>query len=470
MRVSIVTDVIGADARRPSRRRGRRSRPTGTRMRQPLRLRQLDPVLRGRAGAPHESTTRSRPAPERLGRDLLAGAPASRPRPRCRRRRSSSSSERKGAGELSAFRNASASSRGARGGAGETQTRRVPSSSGLADGAADDAEADDADGERVAREGIPLMRADEAAWYHAAEIANDVSRRASATAARAALPRVRLRRAHRARRHPVPPPLRRPRRPRGGRPAHRVPRLRPRRPLRPRARAASSRAMGAVAGRVRARVRAAARDAAVFAAFIYRFNRPRDLVAFCVAARDLLARHGTLEKCFVAGDADAGRPHRSRARALRARVPRGGRARASSRAAGSRAATGTCSRCPRPAARASGSTCSCAGWSAARRPTSGCGRRVSPARLLMPVDTHIENMSRAIGLTRRRSRNWKMAEEITARLALARPRRSREVRLRALPQAHVGRLPRPPRSPSSARRAACARCAATGGRGGDGRA
>src|SRR5262245_3444687 len=44
------------------------------------------------------------------------------------------------------------------------------------------------------------------------------------------------------------------------------------------------------------------RDAARFAGFIYRFNRPRDLVAFCVAAREVLARHGTLEKCFLAGD------------------------------------------------------------------------------------------------------------------------------------------------------------------------
>ena len=49
-------------------------------------------------------------------------------------------------------------------------------------------------------------------------------------------------------------------------------------------------------------------------------------------------------------------------------------------------------------------------------PDFGLWREVSPARLLMPVDTHVENMSRAIGLTRRRSRNWKMAEEITAAL------------------------------------------------------
>ncbi len=93
----------------------------------------------------------------------------------------------------------------------------------------------------------------------------------------------------------------------------------------------------------------------------------------------------------------------------------------SSRAAASHAVTDTCSRCPRPAVRASGCTCSCAGWSVARRRIWGYGPTLSPARLLIPVDTHIENMGRALGLTRRRSRNWKMAEEITARLALVDP-------------------------------------------------
>ncbi len=48
------------------------------------------------------------------------------------------------------------------------------------------------------------------------------------------------------------------------------------------------------------------RDAGAFADFWYRFNRPRDLAAFCIAARDLLGRYGTLEKCFLAGD-DNGR-------------------------------------------------------------------------------------------------------------------------------------------------------------------
>ena len=46
-------------------------------------------------------------------------------------------------------------------------------------------------------------------------------------------------------------------------------------------------------------------------------------------------------------------------------------------------------------------------------PDFGLWTAVPPAALLIPVDTHIENMARALGLTRRRSRNWKMTEEIT---------------------------------------------------------
>src|SRR5262249_7579774 len=61
-------------------------------------------------------------------------------------------------------------------------------------------------------------------------------------------------------------------------------------------------------------------------------------------------------------------------------------------------------------------------WMVRREPPDfGLWPGVSPSPLLMPIDTHVENMSRAIGLTRRRSRNWKMAEEITMRLAALDP-------------------------------------------------
>jgi len=159
-----------------------------------------------------------------------------------------------------------------------------------------------------------------------------------------------------------------------------------------------------------------ARDAARLDAFIYRFNRPRDIVAFNVALRDVLARHGTLERCFVAGD-DPASPHIGPALErfartfwdadVRALFPRG------------RLSRGYRHLFPLPSV---GGPCKrlhlFLRWMVRREaPDFGLWTSVSPARLLVPVDTHIENMSRAIGLTRRRSRNWRMAEEITASLA-----------------------------------------------------
>jgi uncharacterized protein (TIGR02757 family) len=163
-----------------------------------------------------------------------------------------------------------------------------------------------------------------------------------------------------------------------------------------------------------------ARDAAGFDRFIYRFTRPRDLVAFCVALREILARHGTLERGFLAGDDPAAshvgpaleRFSRSFLDAdLGSVFPRG------------RLSRGYRHLFPLPS---TGGPCKrmhlFLRWMVRRdTPDFGLWTSVSPARLLVPVDTHIENMSRAIGLTRRRSRNWKMAEEITARLALLDP-------------------------------------------------
>jgi uncharacterized protein (TIGR02757 family) len=164
----------------------------------------------------------------------------------------------------------------------------------------------------------------------------------------------------------------------------------------------------------------ARRDGEAFATFIYRFNRPRDLVAFCSAARDLLARHGTLEACFRAGDHDPAGPIGPAlerfARAfleadVRESFPRG------------RISRGYRHLFPLPSA---GGPCKrlhlFLRWMVRREaPDFGLWTTVAPARLLIPLDTHIENMSRALGLTRRRSRTWKMAEEITARLARVDP-------------------------------------------------
>lgn len=47
----------------------------------------------------------------------------------------------------------------------------------------------------------------------------------------------------------------------------------------------------------------------------------------------------------------------------------------------------------------------------------GIWRGIPAAALIVPTDTHIHRVSRRLGLTRRKSADWKTAEEITARLA-----------------------------------------------------
>jgi uncharacterized protein (TIGR02757 family) len=157
-----------------------------------------------------------------------------------------------------------------------------------------------------------------------------------------------------------------------------------------------------------------------FHGFRYRFNRPRDIVAFCVAARDLLAEYGSLEAFFMAGysaddphvgpalerftrgflDADLERvfPHGVLSRGYRHFFPMP-------------STGGPCKR-----------LLLFLRWMVRREPPDfGLWTGVSPAQLLIPVDTHVENMSRAVGLTRRRTRSWRMAVEITRRLVALDP-------------------------------------------------
>jgi len=47
----------------------------------------------------------------------------------------------------------------------------------------------------------------------------------------------------------------------------------------------------------------------------------------------------------------------------------------------------------------------------------GLWREVEPRKLVIPLDTHIARISRHIGLTKRRTPDWKTAEEITASLS-----------------------------------------------------
>jgi uncharacterized protein (TIGR02757 family) len=153
----------------------------------------------------------------------------------------------------------------------------------------------------------------------------------------------------------------------------------------------------------------------LFAGFRYRFNRDRDVLAFCLAAQRVLARHGSLEAFFLEGYSST-HPHVGLALEhfahgfvggdLSAVFPR------------NRLSYGFKHWFPLPS---TGGACKrlhlYLRWMVRReRPDFGIWRGIPPSALLMPVDTHIENMARSIGLTRRRSRTWRMVEELTAAL------------------------------------------------------
>ena len=56
----------------------------------------------------------------------------------------------------------------------------------------------------------------------------------------------------------------------------------------------------------------------------------------------------------------------------------------------------------------------------------GVWTRVSPAQLIVPLDTHVIRVGRCLRLTRYTSPGWRMARDITASLRAARSRRSGE--------------------------------------------
>jgi uncharacterized protein (TIGR02757 family) len=162
-----------------------------------------------------------------------------------------------------------------------------------------------------------------------------------------------------------------------------------------------------------------ARDAARFDGFVHRFTRGRDVALLLSLVRQAKERAGSLESFFIEGDRDPTTPtlgpaldaFGARMFALDARpferdgvVPRRDGARWL---------------LPLPA---DGSACkrSCLFLRWMVRPDDGvdCGvwTRVSPSRLILPLDTHLLRVVRALRWTARKSAGWPMALEVTARL------------------------------------------------------
>jgi uncharacterized protein (TIGR02757 family) len=158
-----------------------------------------------------------------------------------------------------------------------------------------------------------------------------------------------------------------------------------------------------------------ARDRASFEGIVHRWIREADIVALLWVLRQMLDRAGSIEGFFVEGDdpsaedvAEALDSFSTRALALDLksvyrRVPK-------------RAGVGYFF--PRPSA---GSGCKRLNlflrWMVRRDALDlGVWRRVSPSRLIVPLDTHVIRVGRCLRLTSYTSPGWRMARDITRSL------------------------------------------------------
>lgn len=155
----------------------------------------------------------------------------------------------------------------------------------------------------------------------------------------------------------------------------------------------------------------------------HRWIRGRDLAALMVILQRMLREAGSLEQFFVDGD-DPAVPDVGPAldafsvRALQTdlRPAYGARGAGPFGPAGKR--PGVCYFFPRPSA---GSACKRLNlflrWMVRKDAIDlGVWPRVSPARLIVPLDTHVIRLGRCLRLTRYATPGWKMAAEITAAL------------------------------------------------------
>jgi uncharacterized protein (TIGR02757 family) len=157
------------------------------------------------------------------------------------------------------------------------------------------------------------------------------------------------------------------------------------------------------------------RDAAAFQSFVHRWTRGPDVAALVWVLRQMFDRSGSVEGFFSEGDLEGGpdielalesfvtRARGLDLRAVYGRVP---------------ASPGVQYFFPRPSA---GSACKRLNlflrWMVRRDALDlGVWSRVSPSRLIVPLDTHVIRVGRCLRLTRYTSPGWAMARDITAAL------------------------------------------------------
>lgn len=156
-------------------------------------------------------------------------------------------------------------------------------------------------------------------------------------------------------------------------------------------------------------------------AMVHRWIRGVDIVALLSILRQMLDRSGSIERFFLDG-VDPEAVHLGAAldsfseRALALKLSNVYGRRVPTRA-------GVCYFFPRPS---SGSACKRLNlflrWMIRRDEVDlGAWRSIPPAKLIVPLDTHVIRVGRCLQLTRYTSPGWKMARDITASLRLLDP-------------------------------------------------
>jgi uncharacterized protein (TIGR02757 family) len=147
-----------------------------------------------------------------------------------------------------------------------------------------------------------------------------------------------------------------------------------------------------------------------FATFAYRFHKTGDLVALLACIAKAVEQHGSLgalfEKCYDASNDDIG-PSLSRF---------------IERLLASSEQPATSNLRYLLTSPEDGSACKRMNlflrWMVRRTPPDlGLWTFVDPAKLVVPLDTHVHRIARFLGLTRRKTANWKTARALTDRLA-----------------------------------------------------
>jgi uncharacterized protein (TIGR02757 family) len=160
------------------------------------------------------------------------------------------------------------------------------------------------------------------------------------------------------------------------------------------------------------------RDAPAFAGVVHRWTREADLVALLWLMRQMIDRSGSIEGFFLEGSDRAAADvtqaldsFSTRALRLDLDAAYGRRARRTHR-------LGVCYFFPRPSA---GSGCKRVNlflrWMVRHDALDlGVWTRVSAAKLIVPLDTHVIRVGRCLRLTKYTSPGWRMAHDITASL------------------------------------------------------